>query len=126
MTAQEYFIRAEVACMGEDYATAQQLFVKCLELEPEVREVLERTWCLMIEKNRWFIHRRVCDTCVQNAQFLDGYGAFLAEYGGRQEAIPVLQKACAASPENGFEKFMYVSFHSFCWLDDDFFFLVDL
>ena len=48
--------------------------------------------------------------CAQNAQFLDGYGAFLAEYGGRQEAIPVLQKACAASPEDGFEKFMYVWF----------------
>jgi hypothetical protein len=51
--------------------------------------------------------------CAQNAQFLDGYGAFLAEYGGRQEAIPVLQKACAACPEDGFEKFMYVLFHVF-------------
>lgn len=51
--------------------------------------------------------------CAQNAQFLDGYGAFLAEYGGRQEAIPVLQKACAACPEDGFEKFMYVSFRIF-------------
>jgi hypothetical protein len=45
MSAQEYFIRAEVACMGEDYATAQQLFVKCLELEPEVGALRVHDMC---------------------------------------------------------------------------------
>lgn len=46
--------------------------------------------------------------CTQNIEFLDAYGAFLAEYGDRREAITVLQKACSSAPDVGFEKFMYV------------------
>lgn len=42
----------------------------------------------------------------QNVEFLEGYGSFLAEAGDRSEAVAVLQRAAAAQPDEGFEKFM--------------------
>jgi kinesin family protein 5 len=45
-------------------------------------------------------------TRLQNVEFLEGYGSFLAETGARAEATTVLQKAAQLDPEDGFEKFM--------------------
>jgi len=42
----------------------------------------------------------------QNLEYLEGYGSFLAETGQREEAVAVLQRAVAAQPDEGFEKFM--------------------
>lgn len=52
-------------------------------------------------------HLAVCSIpLLQNLEFLEGYGSFLAETGQREEAVAVLQRAVAAQPDEGFEKFM--------------------
>lgn len=58
-------------------------------------------------------HALNCIQCVplppqppQNLEYLEGYGSFLAETGQREEAVAVLQRAVAAQPDEGFEKFM--------------------
>lgn len=43
---------------------------------------------------------------LQNPEFLDGYGSFLAEVGPQEEAVEVLQRAVAMQPESGYEKYM--------------------
>jgi kinesin family protein 5 len=43
---------------------------------------------------------------VQNLEYLDGYGSFLAECGPPEEAVAVLRCAVQLQPEEGFEKFM--------------------
>ena len=43
---------------------------------------------------------------LQNDEFLDAYGTFLAENGPREEALAVLQRAIEITPDHGFEKFM--------------------
>ena len=44
--------------------------------------------------------------CVQNEEYLDSYGVFLAENGPRDEAVTVLQRAIEVAPDHGFEKYM--------------------
>lgn len=43
---------------------------------------------------------------LQNVEYLEGYGSFLAEVGPRSEALAVLQKAAQLLPDEGFEKYM--------------------
>lgn len=43
---------------------------------------------------------------LQNVEFLQGYGSFLAECGPREEAVAVLQRAVQQEPDEGFEKYM--------------------
>jgi hypothetical protein len=43
---------------------------------------------------------------LQNTEYLEGYGSFLAEVGPHTEALAVLQKAAQLQPDEGFEKFM--------------------
>ena len=42
----------------------------------------------------------------QNLELLDALGALLAEAGPACEAVTVLQRAAALSPDAGFEKYM--------------------
>ena len=51
----------------------------------------------------------ICPPCpppLQNLEFLEGYGSFLAETGAQAEAATVLRRAVQLQPEEGFEKYM--------------------
>ncbi|KAI7838116.1 hypothetical protein COHA_008123 [Chlorella ohadii] len=78
LTAEEHFENAEMAFAMENYDQAAKSFRRALDMEPE------------------------------NLEYLEGYGSFLAETGQREEAVAVLQRAVAAQPDEGFEKFMYL------------------
>lgn len=78
LTAEEHFENAEMAFAMENYDQAAKSFRRALDMEPE------------------------------NLEFLEGYGSFLAETGQRDEAVAVLQRAVAAQPDEGFEKYMYL------------------
>lgn len=43
---------------------------------------------------------------LQNEEFLNAYGTFLAENGPREEALVMLQRAVDLFPNHGFEKYM--------------------
>ncbi|GBF92334.1 hypothetical protein Rsub_05536 [Raphidocelis subcapitata] len=43
-----------------------------------------------------------------NPEALDAYGSLLAEVGRAEEAVEVLRSAVEASPDDGFEKYMYL------------------
>ncbi|PRW32682.1 UPF0661 TPR repeat-containing -like [Chlorella sorokiniana] len=78
LTAEEHFENAEMAFTMENFDQAAKSFRRALDMEPE------------------------------NIEYLEGYGSFLAETGQREEAVVVLQRAAAAQPDEGFEKFMYL------------------
>ncbi|KAK9819943.1 hypothetical protein WJX72_004200 [[Myrmecia] bisecta] len=52
--------------------------------------------------------RQATELAPQNLEYLGAYGALLAEAGPREEAVVVLQREVALSPDKGFEKFMYL------------------
>lgn len=78
MSAQQLFDHARQALMFDRYNEAKDFFRRALKLEPH------------------------------NLEFLDTYGAVLAEVGPPDEALQVLQTALQVSPDAGFEKYMYL------------------
>ncbi|KAF8071059.1 SPBC16D10.01c [Scenedesmus sp. PABB004] len=78
LSAAQLFERAQAALAFERFDAALECFRDALELEPE------------------------------NAEIVDAHGALLAELGRTEEAVQALQRAVALSPEEGFEKYMYL------------------
>eukprot|EP00775_Hariotina_reticulata_P004798 gene4798-5048_t len=78
LTAAQLFDRAQQALAFERYDAATECLRDALQLEPE------------------------------NVEVLDAYGALLAELGQIDEAVQALQKAVTLSPDDGFEKYMYL------------------
>ena len=117
MSADDHYMEGEMAYISDDLDTARTSFQRALEMEPEVSDAYQgRRSAVYLHIPRCFppaaapapaaaAHPTLLPP-LQNAEYLDGYGAFLAECGPRAEAIAVLQRACDLAPNHGFEKFM--------------------
>lgn len=98
-----------MAYISDNLEAARAAFRRAIDMEKDVRAKHAYSSC-HYRSTSFFTappsHRSSCILSLQNPEFLDGYGAFLAECGPRSEAITVLQRACELAPNHGFEKFM--------------------
>ncbi|GFR51970.1 hypothetical protein Agub_g14496, partial [Astrephomene gubernaculifera] len=78
LTPRQLYERALLALRYDDFDSARTAMRKAVSLDPD------------------------------NIEYLDAFGALLAEVGPAEEAIQVLRRAVALSPDAGFEKYLYL------------------